>query len=159
MLKLIKNQTIRIDSHHRGDGVPLNLDNDDVHIHKIINRSRDEYEFKIPLNPSRPLCKGGFETMPIKIKKEIKEAFRDETKRSNFCYTLYDVLSNYSSIYSNEEKAFDALKRVCECFGLMNETIKQFDPKTNTTKLEFNKNARIFFAKMSVPGIEVGQKE
>ena len=158
--KLIKNQTIRIDNHHRGDGVALDWDSKrgNIHIHKTVNQSDAHYEFKVPLNVERPISSNDFENMPRKIRDEIRNAFQETTIRQEFVKTLYDILKNYSSIMSNREKAFQALERVCVCFGLTDGT-RQEVFQTLTYVIEFSRESSQYVAKMTKESISVGQKE
>ena len=157
--RLIENQTIRIDNHHHGDGVALNWvsKKGDIHIHKIVNRSGKHYEFKVPLNVERIISSSDFDIMPDNIREEILDAFQDKRKRQEFVKTLYDILINYSSIISNGEKAFQALERVCDYFGLVNGT-RQEVLQSMRYVIEFSERESRYIAKMNEKSISVGQK-
>ncbi|MCR5361876.1 MAG: hypothetical protein K6E73_07685 [Bacteroidales bacterium] len=158
--KLIENQTIRVDNHHRGDGCPLNWDSKkgDIHIHKIVHRSGTDYTFKIPLNVQHPLTSADFERMPHHIRKEIEEAFQDAALRQDFVKTLYDILKDYESIVSDKEKAFNALMRVCDYFDLKNGTRRDIEVDLKYI-IDFSEHDASYFAEMTKDAISVGQKK
>lgn len=157
MRKLIENQTIRIDNHHRGDGCPLNWDRvcDDIHLHKIVNESRKKYEFRIPLNSERRFF---FDPkMPEYIKMEIEEAFQKPMILQEFSQTLYDVLRNYESTICDAEKAVESLLKISECFGLTNVTKQMFIDVLNECLIEFTEEDKTYFAQMTEKAISIGQ--
>ncbi|MEI7489411.1 MAG: hypothetical protein WCJ72_18750 [Chryseobacterium sp.] len=168
---LIQNQTIIIDDHKRGAREIKNWDDssNDIHIDKITNYplsgERQRLRLKIPINSKRSIkienAKGKNIEIPKKLEKEIKAAFSDENIRNNFIKDLIDILRNYSSILSNEEKAHNALANLAENFGLnwTKEKIANYIESAlkNYTEVYNDKEGNEFFFKIGEKQIEIGQ--
>lgn len=120
---LIKNQRIRIDNHHRGDGSALNEKG--IHIHKETKRPVEgelrSVEIEVPLNNTAPFKvyseKEAYDQIPRALKKEIQEAFKDENVKENFVAKVLDVLSSCQEDMTRD-KAFKAIENISKYFDL-----------------------------------------
>jgi len=120
MKGLIQGQTIMIDTHQRGCGIPNNWDDksQDVHLHKRPKNSQYTYNIRVSLNHDVSVKESHGLDVPPKIKKEVQRAFADTKKREKFVKGLLVILKNYSSIYSDIEKAQSALGQIAKFFEL-----------------------------------------
>jgi hypothetical protein len=129
---LVKDQTITIDNHHRGTGLPTSWDDTlyDLHIHKRKNKDkRVAADIRIPLNSDRPLQinikKQKKSFTENQLRKEIQEALGDKNKRQPFINSLIETLTNYPSERSSKERAEEAVKRLAKHFDLSDEIVKE----------------------------------
>jgi hypothetical protein len=140
--KLINNQTISVDDHKWGNGEikEWDLESTDIHLEKKTKTRIDgEYRtvtIKVPLNSDRPIKienkekHESLEDVPRRLKKEIKAAFANETKRENFIKDLILVLKDFHSILGTMSNARQALLRIAKHFEIdltYENMIKSFD--------------------------------
>ena len=156
--KLIENQIIIIDDHKRGAGEVKNFDNlkDDVHIDKITNYKidgkRQRVKIRVPINSENPLkveSKSKKIIIPSNLKKEIQQAFENKLVREAFINDIVEILANYDSILTSEEKTTKVLERLSKHFDLKwgNETIKKYLDDVLQTYTQFfvdNKDRKYF---------------
>jgi len=126
--KLINNQTIDIDDHHWGSGEIKNWDDSskDVHIHKRTERKIEgkhrKVDIRVPINSNNAIKitsdLKNLPEIPRTLKKEITEAFENQTIRENFIKDLVVILENYESNFDSLEKANETLKRISKHFSL-----------------------------------------
>lgn len=129
---LIKGQTIQVDNHHRGTGVPISWDDTtyDLHIHKRKNNNkRIEADIRIPINSDRPLDinikKQKNSTTENQLRREIQKALADRSQRQPFIDSLISILSDYPSKFSSRDRAESAVRRLANHFNLSNEIAKE----------------------------------
>ncbi|MBR2167695.1 MAG: hypothetical protein IJ920_05135 [Paludibacteraceae bacterium] len=107
----------------------------DLHIHKktnpIVINDKKIYEanIRIPINnPDREISVDlgdkQTESVPGRIKKEIKEALKDKKVRERFVKELSQIIGTYSSVRDSKERTEEALRRFAQTFGANNITIK-----------------------------------
>lgn len=124
MKSILKNQTIRIDNHQRGN-VPIKWDapSQDIHLHKSQNgdKKRLRYEIRIPLNTANEVTfNSASEPVPSKIKKEIETAFKDNAKRLQFISDLKNALKNCTW---DENDAPKVAKQIAKVFGFTEDEL------------------------------------
>lgn len=101
----------------------------DLHFHKITNpisingKKECKAEIRIPINNldrdiSVEISDNDEDTIPRKLKKEIKEALKDRNTRDEFVKELGKVMSTYPSLKNNREKTENALRRFAHAFGI-----------------------------------------
>ncbi len=169
---LIKNQTIIIDDHKRGSKEVKNWDDpkNDIHIDKTTNFPLEgkiqKVRIRIPISSDRPIKiedKRGQEIkkIPGKLLKEIKQALEDEQILYRFISEVMDVLDNFETALSNEDKAKSVLTRISKHFGLdwPTETITNYAKDVLLAyTLVYQKNSKEeYFAKIDKHKIEIGQ--
>lgn len=125
---LIKQQTIIIDDHKRGNKEIKNWDDsaNDVHIHKQTNYKIDgiiqKVDIKIPINSNREITikskSKGFPEIPRKLMKEIHKAFEDKDTRTSFINDLVKHIKNFETILSDEARVREVLSNISNHFGL-----------------------------------------
>ena len=120
---LINNQQIRIDSHHRGCGTSNDWDANDVDVHmdKIVKSKSEEYKIKIPLNSNRDVTinRKSNEEIPLKIRNEVLEAFKNDRLRKVFIKNIFKAVGAYNSKQLNQEqRTRQALGYIGKAFGL-----------------------------------------
>lgn len=125
---LIDKQEIDIDDHKRGASEIKDWDDksNDIHIHKNtyfpINGKKQKVVIRIPINTNNQIKitnrNSKLGNIPLKLKKEIKQAFEDDKIRDEFITDLIKILRNFSSILTNEQKARDTLEILSKHFGL-----------------------------------------
>jgi hypothetical protein len=126
MKNLIKGQTIRIDNHSKGDGMPLSWDLEKIHIHKIMNYDRyNGANFSVYFDSKKPIkfnkVKGKSELIETHLRNEITNAFKSKTKRAEFAKFIASKLSNYTNELSYSSKLQElenAAKQIGAQFGL-----------------------------------------
>ena len=107
----------------------------DLHFHKKTNpisingKKECTAEIRIPLNNlnreiSIEISGNSEDTIPRKLKKEIKEALRDKSTREDFVKELEKIMSTYPSVKNNREKTEDALRRLANAFGINTISVK-----------------------------------
>lgn len=107
----------------------------DLHIHKktnpivINNKKIFEANIRIPINNldreiSVDLGDEQTDSVPGRIKKEIKEALKDKKVRERFVKELSQIISTYSSVRDSRERTEEALLRFAQTFGAHNIAIK-----------------------------------
>lgn len=124
MKPLINNQILRIDSHQRGDGRPMDITS--VHIHKktkqpiLVNGKRKKVEIEIPLygdkQPHIVANQQELENIPGVLKEEIQEALSRPQKVIAFAKEVANILQNYAEW--EPEQLVDALRRVADIVGI-----------------------------------------
>lgn len=162
MRRLIRNQEIRIDNHHRGDGTRKNWDDKSkvVHIDKFCLKDKEKYRFEVPINISYPIT---FKStnVPSKIQTEIQNAFLNQKTRTQFIKELIDTLKNYDSILSDAERTIDAIRRISTFFNLKwndKEICKHIDAARQKYNVTFSEKGEKFFVEFNPEEIIVGQK-
>lgn len=126
---LIKNQTIIIDDHKRGAGEVKDWDDPsaDVHIDKSTNfpvdGKRQKLRIKIPINSNRELtienARGGkLNTIPKQLRREIERAFENQKTRESFISEVVNILKDFPTILSNEDRVRQILNNLSKHFGL-----------------------------------------
>lgn len=139
---LIKNQVLSIDDHKWGCQEDKNWDiqHCDIHVDKKTNYPIKgkirEVQIKIPINSNRPIeitdkikgNKSNLDDIPRNLKKEIENAFSNNKIRKAFVIDVYDVLINFSSKISDEDKAKETLMKIAKHFslGIPTETIPTY---------------------------------
>lgn len=169
---LIKKQTIIIDDHKRGSQEVKNWDDpsSDIHIDKITNfpldGKRQKVRIRIPINSDRPIkIENGkrqeLNEIPKKLYREIRKALKNKQIRNCFISEIIDVLDNFETALSNEEKAKSILMRIAKHFGLdwPTETIINYaEDVLLAYTLVYQKNPKEeYFAKIDRHKIEIGQ--
>lgn len=107
----------------------------DLHFHKKTNpisingKKECTAEIRIPLNNldreiSVKISDNSEDTIPRKLKKEIKEALKDKSTREDFVKELEKIMSTYPSVKNNREKTEDALRRFANAFGINTIPVK-----------------------------------
>lgn len=107
----------------------------DLHFHKKTNpisingKKECTAEIRIPLNNrdreiSVEISDNSEDTIPRKLKKEIKEALKDKSTREDFVKELEKIMSTYPSVKNNREKTEDALRRFANAFGINTIPVK-----------------------------------
>lgn len=170
--KLIENQTIIIDDHKRGSREVKKWDNlgMDVHIDKTTNHPLNgkiqEVRIRIPINSDRPISiengKGKeIDNIPRKLLKEIQGALEDKQTRENFISEVMDVLDNFKTALSSEDRAKTILTRISKHFDLNwpTEIITNYvkDVLSVYTLVYEKENGDEYFAKLDKDKIELGQ--
>ena len=96
--------------------------------------------------------------------REIIQAFEDNATRTNFVTEVLDVLENFATALSSEERAIQVLTNISRHFGL-NWTDKEILPvyanealSSLTLKYKRN-NEEVYFSKIDHEKIELGQYE
>jgi len=125
---LIKNQTILIDDHKRGIGEVKEWDKSDidVHIDKStnfkVNGVRHKVRIRIPINSDLGISIDKINSkeieIPSQLQKEINDAFNNKKIRERFVAELIDVLKNFKTILTNEERVRSILERLSKHFDL-----------------------------------------
>jgi hypothetical protein len=130
LTNLIKNQTIMIDDHQRGNREIKNFDNcsSDIHLDKKtnfkVNGKYQDITVKISLNSDRkPLIKlennnEKLHEIPKALKTEIKNALEDNHIAFNFFKDVEDNIKNYSSLLEDRQKCISVFDRIAEYFEL-----------------------------------------
>ena len=169
---LIKNQTIRIDDHKRGCREIKEWDtSSDIHLDKTtnfpLNGKIQKVRIKIPINSDQPIKivakkeQKNIEVIPNNLLKEIKEALEDKEIRDRFILDVMDVLNNFDTALSNEERAKSVLTRISKHFDLNwpTDTIKIYAKEALLEyTLVYQKNSNEeYFAKLDKDKIEIGQ--
>ena len=148
-LPLLDGQSIRICNHHRGCGIPndINDPSADVHLHKNPNHGRNFHGvIHIPLQ-GEPIISienqfndhHKFEEIQTRLITEVREVFQEHTNdpitRPNFIRELIDILrNNWNDKLDSEERAKDIAQRIGRAFGLENE-VENIIRKSHTEKL------------------------
>ena len=139
--KLIEHQKVfMIDAHGQEENpnVRERLYDDtkyDLHFHKITNpisingKKECTAEIRIPVNnPNREISieinDNDEDSIPRKLKKEIKEALKDKSTRENFVKELEKIMATYPSTKNNREKTEDALQHFANAFGINTVAIR-----------------------------------
>lgn len=170
--ELIKNQTIIIDDHKRGSQEVKNWDesSNDIHIDKTTNFRIEgriqKVRIRIPINSNRPISienerKQVVKEIPGKLRKEISRALEDRQIRDNFVGELLEVLKDFRTALSNEQRANDILTRISRHFALNwpKDTIKKYvnNILTSYTIVYEDEKGREYFSKLDEAGIEIGR--
>lgn len=172
---LIKKQIVTIDDHKRGCQEFKNWDdpNLDVHIDKVtqytINGEKTTVRIKIPINSDRPITivnkrrNAINSTIPLRLKREISKAFENKQIREDFISDLIEVLKNYDSVMSTENKAKSALTKISKHFGLKlptNPITSYVNAVLDKYQLEYEINRdEKYFAEISKDEMRFGQAE
>ncbi|WP_313381447.1 hypothetical protein [Proteiniphilum saccharofermentans] len=169
---LIKKQTIIIDDHKRGSQEVKNWDDpsSDIHIDKTTNFPLDgkiqKVRIRIPINSDRPIKienekRQEVNEIPRKLHREINRALENKQIRNSFISEVMDVLDNFETALSNEDKAKSVLTRISKHFGLdwPTETIANYAKDVLLAyTLVYQKNPKEeYFAKIDKHKIEIGQ--
>ena len=141
MKRLIKNQSISIDDHSRGNALG-HFDDDNVDIHLDKKAKSGKYRIRVPLNSNRPVNvevrgeRNHRQDVPEDIAREVRDAFADDNRRRAFVDDLVNELRNYpyrdpqrqNHRYADINRAFGALRRLSRHFGLewSNRTVRVF---------------------------------
>ena len=169
---LIANQTIIIDDHKRGGQEIKIWDNEDndVHIDKTTNHriegKRQKVRIKIPINSQRQIQienerKDVVQEIPRKLRREIIKALEDEKIRTEFIQDVLEVLENFATVLSNEERAKQVLENLSRHFELKwtGEKIVSYvnNILTSYTEVFTDDKEDEYFAKLTKQRIEIGQ--
>lgn len=169
---LIDNQTIIIDDHKRGSREVKDWDDEknDVHIDKTtnfpLNGKRQKVRIRIPINSQRPIKienakKGSIDEIPSQLQREIKKAFENNKKRNEFIAEVVNVLKDFKTSLSSEQRAKQILENLASHFDLNwnGEKITAYieDILTSYTEVFEDKEGKTFFAKIDQDKIEIGQ--
>ena len=169
--EIIRNQTIIIDDHKRGSKEVKNWDDEsnDVHIDKSTNYplggKRQKIKIRIPINSQRPIkienARKKEIDIPSSLEKEIKNAFEDENTRKEFISEVIEVLKNFKTILSNEDRAHQVLTNLSRHFNLnwTGEKITSYvkDILKTYTEVYQDKSGSEYFFKLNENQIEIGQ--
>lgn len=170
--ELIKKQMIVIDDHKRGSQEVKNWDNQycDIHIDKTTNfplgGKIQKVRIRIPINSDRPIKiengkREGVNEIPSKLRREINRALEDRQIRNRFISEVMDVLNNFDTALSSEDRAKAVLTRISKHFGLdwPTETITNYAKDVLLTyTLIYQKNHKEeYFAKIDRDKIELGE--
>lgn len=169
--ELIKNQTIIIDDHKRGCNEIKNWDDDsnDIHIDKSTNSrvkgERQKVKIRIPINSQRPIkienAKGKIIPIPRMLEKEIKTAFENEDSRKDFIMEVMEVLRNFKTALTTEQRAHQILTNLSLHFNLnwTGEKITTYinEILTSYTEVYSDGNGLEYFLKLDDRRIEIGQ--
>lgn len=156
MKKLLNNQNLSFDTHQRGDGQPIRME--DLHLHKTLFGSK-KGTIKLPLLGNG---KPSFSGMSLReyhaVLKEVKDALESNKERVNqLAIEIVDVLHSFSSGNASTQDARHAAARIAEYFGLsirferivedyaegrlLSFTSVHIDPEDYSTKMiRFTKN-------------------
>ena len=169
---LIKKQTIIIDDHKRGCQEVKNLDDpsSDIHIDKTTKFPLDgkiqKVRIRIPISSDRPITienekRQKVNEIPKKLYREINKALENKQIRNKFISEVIDVLKNFETALSNEDKAKSVLSRISKHFGLdwPTESIANYAKDALLVyTLVYQKNSKEeYFAKIDRQKIEIGQ--
>lgn len=168
---LIKKQIVIIDDHKRGCQEVKNWDDpsSDIHIDKTtnfpLNGKIQKVRIRIPINSDRPIKieneNKELDEIPRKLRKEINEALEDNQIRNSFISEVIDVLDNFDTALSNEDRAKAILTRISKHFGLdwPTETIITYanDVLLDYTLVYQKGLKEEYFAKIDRNKIELGQ--
>lgn len=171
LIRLLDNQTIKIDDHKRGSKEVKDWDKSDVdiHIHKRMQYKIDgkyqRVEILIPINSSqRPITfKKGKVQQDInkQLFEEIQSVLlsNDEEVRK-FAESLAKELKNYSSILDNVEKTKKALERLSKHFDLKwsDKEVASYanDKLVAYTQVYEHEDEKKYFGTVDKDGIEFG---
>lgn len=169
---LIKNQTIIIDDHKRGNGEIKNWDDPaaDIHIDKTtnypINGKKQKVRIRIPINSNRPIKiqnsrRHNLKDIPGQLEREIKQAFEDKTIRLRFITELISILKSYKTILDSETQVQQILKTLSQHFNL-NWTERKIATYTNEilqvyTQTYSDSDGRAFFITVDRNKIKIGE--
>jgi hypothetical protein len=125
---LIKNQTIIIDDHKRGNGEIKNWDDPglDVHIDKTtnypVNGKRQDVRIRIPINSNREIrienSKSRQDEVPRQLLREIRNAFENTDTRERFISEIIEILLNFKTLLQSEERVEQILSNLSRHFDL-----------------------------------------
>lgn len=173
--KLIENQVIRIDDHKRGCRETKNWDDErnDIHIGKITNYGKnEEVRIRIPINSARAikienLKRKGLNNIPRRLKREIVSALENKNTRGAFVNDVMEVLEDFETALSTEERARQVLTNISRYFDLNwpDETITNYakdatqskDVLRSYTLVYHDDEGKEFFSRLDENKIEVGQ--
>lgn len=169
---LIKNQTIIIDDHKRGSQEIKNWDDktNDIHIDKTTNFKiegiRQKLRIRIPINSERPIKienarKESLDKIPRQLDKEIKKALENEQKRVEFVSAVIEILKNFETSLSSEDKAKQILNNLSAHFELQ-WTGEKIASYTKNILLAYTQvyndiDDGEYFMKIDIEKIEIGQ--
>ena len=169
---LIKDQTITIDDHKRGNREQKSWDlpHVDVHIDKSTNfplqGKRQNVRIRIPINSKRPIKienknKRALTKIPSQMKKEIQKALNDRAERNRFISDLVAILKDFDSILTDRNKIRQILENLSIHFELKwtNDKIETY---SNEALIEFTQkfvdNQRVeYFITIDHKKIKIGQ--
>ncbi|OCW93036.1 hypothetical protein A9168_13335 [Macellibacteroides sp. HH-ZS] len=170
--KLINNQVIIIDNHKQGCREIHNWDDvrSDIHIDKKTNSEIDgvnqEVRIKIPINSERPIKienarKQAIQKIPRVLRLEITQALEDREIRTNFVNEVLEVLEDFSTALSSEQRAKQVLTRISKHFDLNwpVDVIADYAKEALLSlTLEYSgSNEEVYFSKIDHEKIEIGQ--
>ena len=124
---LIKDQKLFIDAHgHEREDIHFEDEQYDIHLHKKTNYriggKIQEVNIRIPLNSMRPVtitnARSKYMDVPLRLLREIQEAFSDEELRSQFVREISEIIQNYFHVFWNKELAKKVLARISKFFDL-----------------------------------------
>lgn len=169
---LIKKQTIIIDDHKRVSQEIKDWDDvrNDIHIDKTTNFQLDgkiqKVRIRIPINSERPISienerKQVIDEIPGKLRREINNALENRETRNSFVKEVMEVLEDFETALSNEQRANQVLTNISKHFGLNwpVETITNYakDVLLSYTLVYKDDAGREFFSKLDSKKIEIGQ--
>lgn len=169
---LIKRQTIIIDDHKRGGQEVKNWNDvrNDIHIDKTTNFSLNgkiqKVRIRIPLNSERPISiekerKQVIDKIPGKLRHKINNVLENRETRNSFVKEVMEILEDFETALSNEQRANQVLTNISKHFGLNwpVETITNYakDVLLAYTLVYKDDDGREFFSKLDSEKIEIGQ--
>ena len=131
-----------------------------------MNGKIQKVRIRIPINSDRSITienekRQEVNKVPRKLYREINKALEDKQIRNNFISEVIDVLNNFETVLSNEDKAKSVLSRISKHFGLdwPTETIANYAKDALLAyTLVYQKNSKEeYFAKIDRQTIEIGQ--
>ena len=152
MKRLIAGQTIKCDMHDAGSGQQRKW-GDGLHIHKRMHG--DVYgsaQIRIPIDSDKKMtitARGG-EEIKMRLIKEIRVAFKDKQKRTEFVEGLVSEIRRFSDNQNTEEKCRDAAKRIARLFGLNDKIIREIIEKielemTRYTSIHNDMDGKLYY--------------
>lgn len=153
---LLNQQKLRIDAHGHDEAV-WDDERYEIHLHKETKRQIEgeirNVEIIVPLNRNskyRCISKNAkVKRIPRTLLKEIRIALDNDELRVQFVRELRTILKTYPSDYNDEDKAWDALKKIGAAFGIdfSNElsTVKEISGERNKVRNLYIKDDQVFY--------------
>ena len=132
--RIIHGQTIRIDNHLLGCGIPQNFNDQkqDVHIHKEYtdkDKKKMDAVIRIPLNSKKKVSFS--EKVSNQIISEIRDVLDNPINREKFLNEVYDELSKNWQWESTDEAKDAIAGKIANAFSLRLSTTKNICYKDN----------------------------
>ncbi|MHA3053654.1 hypothetical protein [Acinetobacter sp. ANC 4640] len=170
LTKLIKNQTIMIDDHQRGNREIKNFDNhsSDIHLDKKTNFKIDgkfqDIRIKISINSDRkPVINlennksKKLDQIPKQLKKEIDDAFQNTELALNFFNDIENNIKNYPSILEDKNKCIFVFDRLAKFFELRKTGEEIYNRQKSYEATFRTKDHRDIKAKIGQTKIVIGE--
>lgn len=171
LITLIKNQSIRIDDHQRGNRESKNWDDStkDIHIDKTtnsrLNGIRQKIRIRVPINSDRDIIiedgRGQrVENIPKRLEREIKDAFSNKKVREDFMRDVMNILRNYSTTLDDKRKIQSVLANLSRHFNLewSDETIEIYAKDILEVYIQmYNYRNKLYYIRLDREGIQIAQ--